>query len=57
MPADGAQAVADWTTRATTVAGDSYLNNVAIVFRVENGKIAEAREYFDTGYAQRMLFA
>ncbi|MFI7671680.1 nuclear transport factor 2 family protein [Nocardia sp. NPDC049526] len=55
--ADGAQAVAEWTTRATTKAGEPYVNNVAIVFRVENGKIAEAREYFDTGYAQRTLFA
>jgi ketosteroid isomerase-like protein len=28
----------------------------AVVFEVRDGRIAAVREYFDTGYAQRMLF-
>jgi ketosteroid isomerase-like protein len=55
--ADGDRALAEWTTRATTKAGEPYINNVAIVFRVQDGKITEAREYFDTSYAHRTLFA
>ncbi|WP_040812613.1 nuclear transport factor 2 family protein [Nocardia concava] len=55
--ADGDRAVAEWTTRATTAAGESYVNDVVIAFRVVDGRIAEAREYFDTGYAHRLLFA
>ncbi|WP_225732361.1 MULTISPECIES: nuclear transport factor 2 family protein [unclassified Nocardia] len=54
--ADGELALAEWTTRATAKSGEPYVNNVAIVFRLENGKIAEAREYFDTAYAGRVLF-
>ncbi|MFE3255232.1 nuclear transport factor 2 family protein [Nocardia sp. NPDC059229] len=55
--ADGDRAVAEWTTRATTVAGAEYVNDVVIAFRVAGGRIAEAREYFDTAYANRVLFA
>ncbi|MEC3916910.1 nuclear transport factor 2 family protein [Nocardia sp. CDC160] len=55
--ADGDRAVAEWTTRATTTAGEPYINDVVIAFRVTNGRIAEAREYFDTAYARRLLFA
>ncbi|MCX4095382.1 nuclear transport factor 2 family protein [Nocardia sp. alder85J] len=54
--ADGDHAVAEWTTRATTVDGTEYANDVVIVFRVADGRIAEAREYFDTRYASRILF-
>jgi ketosteroid isomerase-like protein len=54
--ADGDHAVAEWTTEATTKNGIAYVNNVVIVFRIEDDKIAEAREYFDTGYARRVLF-
>lgn len=55
--ADGDRAVAEWTTRATTVTGAEYVNDVVIAFRVADGRIAEAREYFDTAYANRVLFA
>ncbi|MEC3951927.1 nuclear transport factor 2 family protein [Nocardia sp. CDC153] len=55
--ADGDRAVAEWTTRATTAAGEQYVNDVVIAFRVEDGRIVEAREYFDTDYAHRLLFA
>ncbi|WP_460717220.1 nuclear transport factor 2 family protein [Nocardia heshunensis] len=54
--ADGDHAIAEWTTRATTVAGEEYVNAVVIAFRVADGRIAEAREYFDTAYAARLLF-
>ncbi|MVU81676.1 nuclear transport factor 2 family protein [Nocardia sp. ET3-3] len=54
--ADGDHAVAEWTTRATTTAGEPYVNDVIIAFRVEKGRIAEAREQFDTAYARRLLF-
>lgn len=54
--ADGDHAVAEWTTHATTIDGEPYDNDVAIVFHVTDGKIASGREYFDTAYAGRLLF-
>jgi hypothetical protein len=54
--ADGDTVVAEWTSRATTRDGQSYENDYAVVFVVRDGKIAAVREYFDTGYAQRVLF-
>jgi ketosteroid isomerase-like protein len=55
--ADGDTAVAEWTSRATTCDGQPYENDYAVVFEVRHGHIAAVREYFDTGYAQRVLFA
>lgn len=55
--ADGDTAVAEWTSRATTRDGQAYENDYAIVFVIRDGKIAAVREYFDTAYAQRTLFA
>ena len=55
--ADGDTAVAEWTTRATTRDGEPYENDYAVVFVVQDGKIVKVREYFDTAYAQRVLFA
>ncbi|WP_330183100.1 hypothetical protein OHB26_05230 [Nocardia sp. NBC_01503] len=52
--ADGSGPVA--TTHATTIDGAPFTNHVAIVFRISNGRIAEAREYFDTAYVGRLLF-
>jgi uncharacterized protein len=54
--ADGDLAVAEWTSRATTRSGAAYENDYAVVFEVRDGLIAAVREYFDTGYAQRVLF-
>ncbi|MEV6771579.1 nuclear transport factor 2 family protein [Nocardia sp. NPDC051030] len=54
--ADGDHAGAEWTTHATTIDGAPFTNRVAIVFRITNGRIAEAREYFDTAYVGRLLF-
>ena len=56
LVADGDTVVAEWTSRATTRAGGSYENDYAVVFVVRDGKIAAVREYFDTAYAQRVLF-
>ena len=55
--ADGDTAVAEWTSRATTRDGRRYENEYAVVFVVRDAKIAAVREYFDTAYAQRVLFA
>ena len=54
--ADGDHAVAEWTSRATTRTGEPYVNDVAVVFHVVDGKIASAREYTDTSYLKRVLF-
>jgi ketosteroid isomerase-like protein len=55
--ADGNTAVAEWTTRATARDGQRYENDYAVVFVVAGDKIVSVREYFDTSYAQRVLFA
>jgi uncharacterized protein (TIGR02246 family) len=54
--ADGDTAVAEWTSRAVTRDGRRYENDYAVVFVIRDEKIAAVREYFDTGYAQRVLF-
>jgi ketosteroid isomerase-like protein len=55
--ADGETAVAEWTSRATTRDGQAYENDYAVVFIVHAAKIVAVREYFDTAYARRVLFA
>ena len=55
--ADGEYGLAEWTSRATALSGEPYVNDVAVVFHVVDGKIASAREYTDTSYLQRVLFA
>ncbi len=55
--ADGDRAVAEWTSRATTAEGASYQNDYAVVFDVRDGLIVAVREYLDTAYAARVLFA
>jgi uncharacterized protein (TIGR02246 family) len=54
--ADGEYAVAEWTSRARARGGEPYVNDVAVVFHVVDGKIASAREYTDTSYMRRVLF-
>ena len=34
-----------------------YENDYAVVFEVRDDRITAVREYFDTAYAQRVLFA
>ncbi len=55
--ADGGTAVAEWTSHARSATGQEYVNDYAVVFEVHQGKIAAVREYFDTAYAKRILFA
>lgn len=55
--ADGDIGVAEWTSRATTRNGQVYENDYAVVFVVRDGLIVAVREYFDTAYAHRVLFA
>ncbi len=55
--ADGEIGVAEWTSSATTRDGQAYENEYAVVFVVRDGLIAAVREYFDTAYARRVLFA
>ncbi|WP_433379689.1 nuclear transport factor 2 family protein [Actinoplanes sp. CA-142083] len=54
--ADGDTVVAEWTSHATTRDGRPYENDYAVVFVIRDGRIAAVREYFDTGYARRVLF-
>jgi uncharacterized protein len=56
LVADGTTAVAEWTSRATTVTGETYENEYAVVFEVRGLEIVAVREYFDTAYAARVLF-
>jgi uncharacterized protein len=55
--ADGATAVAEWTSHARSAAGVPYENDYAVVFEIHDDRITAVREYFDTAYAQRVLFA
>ena len=47
----------EWTSRARTRRGEPYENFCIGVFDVHDGKIVAVREYMDTAYAKRMLFA
>ena len=55
--ADGDRAVVEWTSQARTLRGEPYENFCIGAFTVRDGKIQAVREYMDTAYAQRMLFA
>jgi ketosteroid isomerase-like protein len=52
--ADGDHAVIEHRLSATLPNGRPYVNDYCFVFRVENGRVAEIREYMDTrgGWAQ-----
>src|SRR6185437_12997606 len=54
--ADGDLAVAEWTSHARSATGEPYENDYAVVFEVRGEQITAVREYFDTAYAQRVLF-
>jgi uncharacterized protein (TIGR02246 family) len=57
MIAEREQVAVEWITRARSSAGDVYENHLIGVFTVRNGKIQSGREYLDTRYAARVLFA
>ena len=46
--ADGDFVMMQFTLTATTANGADYENDYAILFRLENGLIAEVKEFFDT---------
>jgi uncharacterized protein len=47
----------EWRVRALTAKGEDYDNSYCGIFIVRDGKIQEVREYFDTAYTERTLFA
>ena len=47
----------EWRVRARTAAGADYANSYCGLFVVRDGRIAAVREYLDTQYAARRLFA
>lgn len=55
--AEGDTVCVEWTSRCHTVGGEAYENCNMAAFVVREGRIAAVREYTDTLYAQRVLFA
>ncbi|MGF7234423.1 MAG: nuclear transport factor 2 family protein [Frankia sp.] len=54
--AEGEWAVAEWTSHARAKSGVDYVNDYAVVFRIEEGLIREVTEFCDTTYMKRVLF-
>lgn len=54
--AEGDRVVAEWTSRATTIHGDTYDNRCIAVFTVHNGHITSVTEYADTHHVAAVLF-
>ncbi len=57
MVAEGDQVCAQLVIRARTARGEDYENYYHFAFRLRDGKICAVKEYVDTLYAQRKLFA
>jgi uncharacterized protein len=53
---EGAQVVAEWTSRATARNGAAYRNRNIAVFTVRAGQITSVREYTDTQHVEHVLF-
>ena len=53
---EGVTGAAEWTTYATTRAGEPYQQDYVALFVVRDQRIAEVREYFDTEYTRRLMF-
>lgn len=56
MIADGDTVALEWHVSARNAAGQSYENDYCGIFVIRDGRIAEVREYLDSGYAARVLF-
>jgi ketosteroid isomerase-like protein len=56
VTAEGERVVIEAAGNATTSAGTAYANNYVFVFAMQDGKIAEVREYFCTRYADEVLW-
>jgi uncharacterized protein len=58
ITAEGDRAVLEWRVQGTaTATGLPYDNDYCGVFVVRDGRIVEVREYLDSLYAARVLFA
>jgi ketosteroid isomerase-like protein len=57
MVADGDTIALEWHVSARNAAGDPYENDYCGIFVIRDGRIATVREYLDSGYAARVLFA
>ncbi|GAA1189963.1 hypothetical protein F4556_000081 [Kitasatospora gansuensis] len=55
--AEGDQVVAEWTAKGTGANGRTYDNVCLGIFTVRDGLIISVREYTDTQYVERSLFA
>ena len=56
VAAEGKHVFVELTLRATTRAGEPYVNHYVFVFRFQDGRIVEIHEHLDTHYTQRTLF-
>jgi ketosteroid isomerase-like protein len=54
--AEGGSVCVETVITAKTASGEPYRNHYHFAFRVREGRIVAVKEYFDTLYAQRMLF-
>jgi ketosteroid isomerase-like protein len=54
---EGDTVALEWRVRARTVGGDDYDNEYCGIFVVRDGRIQAVREYLDSRYAARTLFA
>jgi len=57
MVADDRKVAAEVRISAKTAKGGDYVNHYHFLFEVEDGRIKAVKEYVDTLYAQRTLFA
>jgi ketosteroid isomerase-like protein len=57
MVADERKVAAEVHIQAKTAKGGDYSNHYHFLFEIEGGKIKAVKEYVDTLYAQRTLFA
>ena len=53
--ADGDYVMMQFTLTAITASGEDYENDYAILFRMEDGRIAEIKEFFDTALLFSLL--
>ena len=56
VTAEGDRVVLEAQGNAETSAGTRYANNYVFVFDMQDGKIAQVREYFCTRYADEVLW-
>jgi uncharacterized protein len=55
--AEGDTVALEWRVRARTVGGADYDNVYCGIFTVRDGRISAVREYLDSAYAAKTLFA